>query len=178
MVHFVTHGGKPLVTRCPATEGAPAPVTLPTASGPIRPDRETAPMASSHDLVLTTVPGGNALSPFRAAAHLSRLQRVAPSLTAVSARHVHWVASTKPLDAATRGTVERLLTYGPPDAGEPEGAHVTVVVVAPRLGTLSPWASKATDIAHSCGVDVRRVERVTEYHLAGAEPLPEEQWRR
>ena len=133
-------------------------------------------MASSHDLVLTTVPGGNALSPFRAAALLGRLQRVAPSLTAVSARYVHWVASTQPLDDATRGTVERLLTYGPPDAGEPEGAHVAVVVVAPRLGTLSPWASKATDIAHSCGVDVRRVERVTEYHLAGPEPLPEEQW--
>ena len=49
-------------------------------------------MASSHDLVLTTVPGGNALSPFRAAALLARLQRRVPGLTAVSARHVHWVA--------------------------------------------------------------------------------------
>ena len=43
----------------------------------------------------------------------------------------------------------------------------------PRLGTLSPWASKATDIAHNCGVDVRRVERVTEYLLATDEPLTE-----
>ena len=123
-------------------------------------------MASSHDLVLTTVPGGNALSPFRAAALLARLRRVVPGLTAVSARHVHWVASEQPLDEATTATVERLLTYGPPDAGDADGAHVATVVVAPRLGTLSPWASKATDIAHNCGVDVRRVERVTEYHLA------------
>jgi phosphoribosylformylglycinamidine synthase len=133
-------------------------------------------MASSHDLVLTTVPGGNALSPFRAAALLARLRRVAPSITGVTARHVHWVASVEPLDEATTATVERLLTYGPPDAGEAQGAHVAVVVVAPRLGTLSPWASKATDIAHNCGVDVRRVERVTEYHLATAEPLTEEEW--
>ena len=133
-------------------------------------------MASSHDLVLTTVPGGNALSPFRAAALLARLQRVVPGLTAVTARHVHWVASEEPLDEATRATVERLLTYGPPDAGEPDGAHVAVVVVAPRLGTLSPWASKATDIAHNCGVDVRRVERVTEYHLVTDTPVTEEQW--
>ena len=49
-------------------------------------------------------------------------------------------------------------------------------MVAPRLGTLSPWASKATDIAHNCGVDVRRVERVTEYHLATDEPLTEDEW--
>ena len=133
-------------------------------------------MASSHDLVLTTVPGGNALSPFRAAALRARLRRVVPSLTAVSARHVHWVASEEPLDEATAATVERLLTYGPPDAGDAQGAHVAVVVVAPRLGTLSPWASKATDIAHNCGVDVRRVERVTEYHLATDEPLTEEEW--
>ena len=133
-------------------------------------------MASSHDLVLTTVPGGNALSPFRAAALLARLQRVVPGLAAVSARHVHWVASEEPLDEATTATVERLLTYGPPDAGDAAGAHVAVVVVAPRLGTLSPWASKATDIAHNCGVDVRRVERVTEYHLGTDEPLTEAQW--
>jgi phosphoribosylformylglycinamidine synthase len=133
-------------------------------------------MASSHDLVLTTVPGGNALSPFRAAALVARLQRVVPGVTAVSARHVHWVASEEPLDGATTATVERLLTYGPPDAGDAAGAHVAVVVVAPRLGTLSPWASKATDIAHNCGVDVRRVERVTEYHLATDEPLTEAQW--
>jgi phosphoribosylformylglycinamidine synthase len=133
-------------------------------------------MASSHDLVLTTVPGGNALSPFRAAALLTRLRRVVPGLTAVSARHVHWVASEQPLDEATTATVERLLAYGPPDAGDADGAHLATVVVAPRLGTLSPWASKATDIAHNCGVDVRRVERVTEYLLATEAPLTEQQW--
>ena len=134
-------------------------------------------MASSHDLVLTTVPGGNALSPFRAAALLARLRRVVPGLTAVSARHVHWVASEEPLDEATTATVERLLTYGPPDAGDADGCpprHRRGR--APRLGTLSPWASKATDIAHNCGVDVRRVERVTEYVLATDEPLTEQQW--
>ncbi|HET6968989.1 MAG TPA: phosphoribosylformylglycinamidine synthase, partial [Ornithinibacter sp.] len=133
-------------------------------------------MASSHDLVLTTVPGGNALSPFRAAALLARLQRVAPGVTALSARHVHWVASEAELDDATHATVERLLTYGTPYTGDAHGAHVATVVVAPRLGTLSPWASKATDIAHNCGVDVRRVERVTEYLLAADVPLTEDEW--
>ena len=41
----------------------------------------------------------------------------------------------------------------------------------PRLGTISPWASKATDILHNCGIDIRRVERVTEYVLTAGEQI-------
>ena len=133
-------------------------------------------MASSHDLVLTTVPGGSALSPFRAPALLTRLQAVVPSVTGLSARYVHQVASHEPLDGATLETVTRLLTYGPEAGPEPAGEHLTTVVVSPRLGTLSAWASKATDIAHNCGVDVRRVERVTEYRLASSSRLSESDW--
>ncbi|NHA68968.1 phosphoribosylformylglycinamidine synthase [Phycicoccus flavus] len=133
-------------------------------------------MAPSHDRVLTVVPGGNALSTFRAAGVLARLRVVASQVTGVTARHVHWVLSDGPLDEAAQDTVTRLLTYGEPAAEPAPADHETLVVVAPRLGTLSPWASKATDIAHSCGVDVRRVERVTEYLIASREPLTERQW--
>ena len=55
-----------------------------------------------------------------------------------------------------------LLDYGDPYQGPTDGP---VLVVTPRLGTVSPWASKATDIAHNCGLPVRRVERITEYRL-------------
>jgi len=120
----------------------------------------------SSDAELTVVEGGNALSPFRARALLARLQGVAPQLTGVSARHVHWIASDQPLDSATAETIARILDYGDPAEPTPEG---TLVVVAPRLGTISPWSSKATDIVHNCGFDVRRVERVTEYTLVGGE---------
>ncbi|MTB88393.1 phosphoribosylformylglycinamidine synthase [Aeromicrobium senzhongii] len=125
----------------------------------------------SRDVELTVVEGGNALSPFRARALLSRLQEVAPGLTGVRARHVHWIASERPLDAAVVETLSRLLDYGDPAEGGPDG---TLVVVGPRLGTISPWSSKATDIVHNCGIDVRRVERVTEYTLTGAEPTAEQ----
>jgi phosphoribosylformylglycinamidine synthase len=76
---------------------------------------------------------------------------------------VHWVRSEAPLDGVTRDRLAALLRYGVPfeTAGDGE-----LVVVAPRLGTVSPWASKATDIAHNCGIAVQRIERVTEYHLA------------
>jgi phosphoribosylformylglycinamidine synthase len=132
--------------------------------------------ALSHHL--TIVEGGNALSPFRAAALLARVREVAPAVRDVSARYAHVVSSEEPLDADTAATVTRLLTYGEAYEQPPTAAGRTEVrvVVAPRLGTVSPWASKATDIAHSCGVPVHRVERVTEYllELDGAgDPTPD-----
>ena len=44
----------------------------------------------------------------------------------------------------------------------------SLLLVTPRLGTISPWSSKATDIARNCGfAAVKRIERGTAYHLAG-----------
>jgi phosphoribosylformylglycinamidine synthase len=106
--------------------------------------------------------GGNALSAFRALALLPRLQAVNARITGVHARHVHWVWCDQALDAAGHDKLKALLVYGDPYTGPSDG---TVVVVAPRLGTVSPWASKATDIAHNCGLAIHRVERVTEYRL-------------
>jgi phosphoribosylformylglycinamidine synthase len=121
--------------------------------------------------------GGNALSAFRAQALLPRLAAVNPRIAGVHARHVHWVWSDAPLGREAQDKLAALLRYGPAYDGPTESA---LVVVAPRLGTVSPWASKATDIAHNCGLGVRRVERVTEFRLVlksgllgGAKPLTE-----
>ena len=130
-------------------------------------------MGASPAPVLTSFEGGRALSDFRAVGLLRRLRDRVPTITGVTARHVHWVASATPLDADTHTRVAQLLNYGDPyaapapDAGGAGDAPVTVLVVAPRLGTVSPWASKATDIAHNCGFEIRRVERVTEFRLEG-----------
>ncbi len=124
---------------------------------------------------LTHFEGGNALSGFRAQALLPRLQAVSPRIAVVAARFVHWVCSDAPLSRGDTDKLDALLRYGDPYAGATEG---TLVLVAPRLGTVSPWASKASDIAHNCGLAVRRVERVTEYRLTlksgllgGSKPL-------
>ena len=106
--------------------------------------------------------GGNALSAFRAQALLPRLQAVSARIVDVTARHVHWVWSDAALERADLDQLSALLTYGDAYTARPEGE---LIVVMPRLGTLSPWASKATDIAHNCGATLHRVERVTEYRL-------------
>ena len=111
---------------------------------------------------LTHFEGGTALSGFRAQALLPRLQAVSPRITGVAARFVHWVCSDAALSRGDTDKLDALLRYGDPYTGAGDG---TLIVVAPRLGTVSPWASKASDIAHNCGLAIRRVERVTEYRL-------------
>ncbi|MEO8859529.1 MAG: phosphoribosylformylglycinamidine synthase, partial [Burkholderiaceae bacterium] len=106
--------------------------------------------------------GGNALSTFRSQQLLRTMQAVHARIGRVAARFVHLVASTAPLAAEREQQVTALLQYGEPYAGPQDGL---LVLVTPRLGTVSPWASKATDIAHSCGLPVRRIERVTEYRI-------------
>ena len=113
-------------------------------------------------LHITTFEGASALSDFRIAQLLPRLAAISPQIQGISARFVHLVATIAPLAEAQKQTLSALLTYGEPYAGPVEGP---VIVVSPRLGTVSPWASKATDIAHNCGFELRRVERLTEYRL-------------
>ncbi|HEY4083863.1 MAG TPA: phosphoribosylformylglycinamidine synthase [Burkholderiaceae bacterium] len=116
---------------------------------------------------LTHFEGGNALSAFRAQALLPQLQAVNKAITGVRARHVHWVWSPGELPAGEMDKLAALLTYGDAyEGGKDSGNEGTLVVVAPRLGTVSPWASKATDIAHNCGLAIQRVERVTEYRVS------------
>ncbi len=139
---------------------------------PLLPEPSRVSTSSQH---LIPVEGGNALPAFRAQALLTGLQQVAPRVTEVHARYVHWVCSETELTPAECDTVEGLLRYGDTYTGPTEGL---LIIIAPRLGTVSPWASKATDIAHNCGLALKRIERVTEYRLTvktgllgGSKPL-------
>jgi phosphoribosylformylglycinamidine synthase len=136
----------------------------------------TAPKYLSH------FEGGKAFSDFRAHSLLARLKAACGRIDRVSARHVHWVWSDGALDRAALDKAAALLHYG--DAAAPDDGGGALVVVMPRLGTVSPWASKATDIAHNCGLDtVHRIERVTELRLHtpralfGAKPLGSDELR-
>ncbi len=113
-------------------------------------------------LHLKSFEGGSALSTFRAEALLKRLQAAVSRITAVAARHVHWVAFDEAPARASLDKIEGLLACGEAYLGPAEGA---LFLVMPRPGTVSPWASKASDIARNCGAVLHRVERVTEFRL-------------
>ena len=116
---------------------------------------------------MIVIQGKAALSAGRLAKRLAKIQSQNPAVSALSARFVHFVdASDSDLSDDELVLLERLLEYGPRAAiSELEGSSFWVV---PRLGTISPWASKATDIAKICGLSqVRRIERGIEYVIQG-----------
>jgi phosphoribosylformylglycinamidine synthase len=114
---------------------------------------------------LLTLRGRNALSEFRLKKLTQALKRTAPAITAITAEYWHFAALKTALQPPQRKILERILTYGPAPAEVSESGRLLLVV--PRLGTISPWASKATDIAHSCGLDaVERIERGVAYYVS------------
>jgi phosphoribosylformylglycinamidine synthase len=113
---------------------------------------------------LTLIEGASALSPFRTQQLLTRLQAHQPAAAAVTARHVYLVRWSSTPDHADTETLHRLLNQGA-DIPVADAAQASIWCVSPRLGTLSPWASKATDIARNCGLNVQRIERATEYRI-------------
>ena len=79
----------------------------------------------------------------------------------------HFVQTERDLSAPERATLERILTYGPQSDAHAEAGELLLVI--PRPGTISPWASKATDIAHSCGLaPIMRIERGIAYRVPTA----------
>jgi len=89
-----------------------------------------------------------------------------PAVTALAAEFVHFVELTSPLPEADQLVLARMLRYGPrTQRSDLAGRRLLVV---PRIGTISPWSSKATDVAHNCGLErVRRIERGIWYTVAG-----------
>lgn len=111
--------------------------------------------------------GAPALSKFRKDKVLSEITLSDKLVTNLSAYFIHVADLESELTSAEREKLDVILTYGPKvDQQEDESANLTRIVV-PRLGTISPWSSKATDILHICGLSkVNRVERGIVYEFS------------
>jgi phosphoribosylformylglycinamidine synthase len=121
--------------------------------------------------VMLILPGPRALSAFRTSRLLLQLQAVDPVITQLSADYLHFVDSSAALEQIDIDRLNSLLTYGDSSGSQPALDDVTLITV-PRFGTISPWASKATDIAHHCGLpQVKRIERGIRYVLGLKSPL-------
>ncbi|NEX20443.1 phosphoribosylformylglycinamidine synthase [Thiorhodococcus mannitoliphagus] len=109
--------------------------------------------------------GAPAISEFRLQKLADRLSEQTGAQVQPYAEYVHFAQLSAELSEQERGVLERLLRYGPSlPSHAPEGA---LILVVPRPGTISPWSSKATDIAHNCGLAaVARLERGVAYYLS------------
>ena len=116
--------------------------------------------------VITALRGASALSLFR----IQKLAQKAAALglpqAEISSEYWYFVSSPAPLDAAQTEKLQALLSavrVDTPAAGQ------SLFLITPRIGTISPWSSKATDIAHNCGLDgVERIERGMAVHVSGS----------
>ncbi len=113
--------------------------------------------------------GLSALSPFRIDRLNAELARVAPGCQVRSARHVYF------LEAAANAALDLPRLSKAIEASGP--ARPATLWIVPRLGTRSPWSSKATDILQGCGFAVRRVERGLAYDIAGMPATESNAWQ-
>jgi phosphoribosylformylglycinamidine synthase len=115
---------------------------------------------------MLTLRGAPALSEFRSSKLAQRLTKAVGRTVSVYAEYMHFAVLSQGLEPEEQEVLDRVLRYGPAiPAHEPSGS---LVLVTPRPGTISPWSSKATDIAHNCGLGkIERIERGIAYYLGG-----------
>ncbi|MCX8639698.1 phosphoribosylformylglycinamidine synthase [Gilliamella sp. B3172] len=112
--------------------------------------------------------GSSALSAFRISKILSACREKSIPVINIEAQYLHFVDLVEELNPTQQATLERLLQYGPKSAQIDiwDKSNKTLYLVTPRTGTISPWSSKATDIAHNCGLtQIHRIERGIAYYV-------------
>ncbi|MFA6062809.1 MAG: phosphoribosylformylglycinamidine synthase [Gallionella sp.] len=111
--------------------------------------------------------GSSALSAFRLEKLRTAISAVAPDVAIVDTRHCYFSAlQDAKLNKAQAALLDKVLGLGKTTAESEAG--LTRVLVVPRLGTISPWSTKATDIAQHCGLTgVVRIERGVQYYFSG-----------
>lgn len=116
--------------------------------------------------------GAPALSAFRHEKLLSGIQSKITAVNGLYAEFMHFSDLAQALSEEQEQVLERILRYGPKaEAQEPAGK---LFLVVPRPGTISPWSSKATDIAHNCGLEeIKRLERGIAYYVTSSAELTE-----
>jgi phosphoribosylformylglycinamidine synthase len=108
--------------------------------------------------------GSPALSQFRLDKLYASLKASAPSIQHIYAELMHFSFSHEALKEKEQSTLTQILTYGP--SGQTESPSGELFLVIPRIGTISPWASRATDIANNCGLTcLLRIERGVAYYV-------------
>ncbi|WP_027709059.1 phosphoribosylformylglycinamidine synthase [Zooshikella ganghwensis] len=117
--------------------------------------------------------GAPALSEFRRLKLLAEVRSKVPKITDLYAEFRHFIHLSSPLSSPQLQLLQRLLQYGPKRISH--DLDGSLILVTPRPGTISPWSSKATNIAHNCGLhNIQRIERGTLYNLLTSDPLTTE----
>ena len=120
------------------------------------------------------IDGGHALSQFRKEILQRQLDSITPNVEGLTTKFVHFIQITRDLDLHENEKLEALLSYTSTTTSTLKTD--LQILVSPRFGTISPWSSKATDIAHNCGLEkIVRIERGTQYEFSLKKPLDQDE---
>ena len=118
--------------------------------------------------------GSSALSTAQIGKLNSKCHAIGHQIEEISSRFVHFVQTNRLLSHEDRVLLKRLLTYGTSESSFVKKGFYLLIV--PRIGTISPWSSKATDIAHNCGLSsIQRIERGREIWIHSLKTPPSEE---
>ena len=139
--------------------------------------KSSSPLASPF---FTILKGCAALSAFRLDKLLAILKINIPTIQTIDAQFVHFVFSKTALNDAQQDVLTQILSYGGNSQAANQtnnkplldDAHQQLFLVIPRIGTISPWASRATDIAKNCGLDLLRIERGIAFYVTTHDQKP------
>lgn len=124
---------------------------------------------------MITLLGSSALSESKSQKLLEKIQQTSPHIEAIAGRFIHFAEVDGELDEQQNQILNRILTYGP--TASIENYDDLFILVTPRIGTISPWSSKASDIAHNCGLNqITRLERGIAYSLKTSQSINDEEY--
>jgi len=107
--------------------------------------------------------GIQALRNFKVKTLNKKISALIPDIELVSSEYIHFIESRQNLNNSNKSTLEKLLDYAPKADLSNSNFEITI---SPRIGTISPWSSKASEICNLCGLsDIKRVERGITYHF-------------
>ncbi|PCH96287.1 MAG: phosphoribosylformylglycinamidine synthase [Gammaproteobacteria bacterium] len=121
-------------------------------------------MTTPNTVLIKNLRGAPALSDFRVQKLLTQCEELKLPVTDIYAEFTHFAKLNEALSTDEENVLQQLLTYGPTiKEYQPQGQFL---LVTPRPGTISPWSSKSTDIAHNCGLaKIDRLERGMPYYI-------------
>ena len=86
------------------------------------------------------------------------------NINLLSSEYIHFIETNNKLSNKNQLTLDKLLNYSP---ALDTSNSLQKIIVIPRIGTISPWSSKATDIFKLCSLhEIRRIERGIIYHFS------------
>ncbi len=117
--------------------------------------------------------GSQVFSEFRKIALIKKLKLINPSINNIESTYLHLIKSCNPLNFEENKHLEKILSY----SSSPAFLDLTnIIYIGPRIGTISPWSSRASDIAKHAGINIDRIERCAAISISSSSKLTREDW--